>query len=71
MPAISVINSPLCILTSVKIDQTWNKTNHEQYERAKTLIRKDVCMKFYNEKKPLYLETDVSAIGLGAGPLQV
>ena len=28
-------------------------------------------MKFYNDSKPLYLETDVSEVGLGAALLQV
>ena len=27
-------------------------------------MKDDVCMKFYNETKPLYLETDASGIGL-------
>ena len=28
-------------------------------------------MKFYNDTKPLYLETDVSGVGLGAALLQL
>ena len=28
-------------------------------------------MKFYNESKPLYLETDESGVGLGAALLQM
>ena len=27
----------------------------------------DECMKFYNETKPLYQETDASGVGVGAG----
>ena len=30
-----------------------------------------VCMKFYDDTEPLYLETDVSGIGLGAALLQL
>ena len=30
-----------------------------------------MCMKFYDDTKPLYLETDVSGIGLGAALLQL
>ena len=29
---------------------------------------KDTYMKFYNGKRLQYLETDISGIGLGAGP---
>ena len=30
-----------------------------------------MCMKFYNDTKLLYLETDMSGISLGAAPLQL
>ena len=40
------------------------------YDKTKSLIKADVCMKFYNETKPLYLETDASGIGLGTTLLQ-
>ena len=40
------------------------------FNKAKSLIKADMCMKFYNTK-PLYLETDASGIGLGAALLQM
>ena len=40
------------------------------YDKAKSLIKADVCMKFYDETKPLYLESDALWIGLGATLLQ-
>ena len=30
------------------------------------LIKADMCMKFYGDSKPLYLETDASSVGHGA-----
>ena len=33
--------------------------------------QKDTCMKFYDGKQSLYIETDVSEVGLGAGLLQL
>ena len=32
--------------------------------------KKDACMKFYDDNKPLYIETDASGVGLGAALLQ-
>ena len=31
----------------------------------------NACINFYNETKPLYLQTDASGIGLGAALLQL
>ena len=30
-----------------------------------------MCMKFYDDTKPLYLETDASGVGLGSALLQM
>ena len=40
------------------------------YERVKVITKNDVCMKFYNEQGPLYIETDAFGIGQVAGLLQ-
>ena len=40
------------------------------FDRAKAIIKEDACMKFYDETKPLYIETDASGVGLGAAFLQ-
>ena len=32
------------------------------YNRAKEIVKKDACMKFYDVARPLYLETDVSGV---------
>ena len=33
-------------------------------------IKSDMCMKFYDDTKPLYLKTDASRLGLGVALLQ-
>ena len=35
------------------------------FDRTKASIKGDVCMKFNDETKPLYIETDASGVGLG------
>ena len=43
----------------------------ELYDKGKNIIKQDAYIKFDDTSKPLYLKTDVSGIGLGAGLLQV
>ena len=50
---------------------TWNASYQQLFDNAKPIIKADVCMKFYNSSKPLYLETDALGIGLGAALLQL
>ena len=61
---------PLCKLTSCKAIWTWNVSYQALFNKAKLLIKSDMCMKFYDDTKPLYLETDASGVGLGAALLQ-
>ena len=58
-------------LTSVKADLEWNKVYQDLYDKAKKIIKKDTCMKFYDASGPLYLETDASGVSLRARLLQV
>ena len=61
---------PLHKLTSNKVIWTWNASYQSLFSKAKPLIKSDMCMKFYDDTKPLYLETDASGVGLGAALLQ-
>ena len=64
-PGTAEVCEPLQKLSSSKIKWTWNALYQQLFEKAKSFIKVDVCMKFYNDTKPLYLETDASGIGLG------
>ena len=59
----------LCVwpqkLISVKADWTWNRTYQDLYDRAKKIVKKDLCIKFHDTRS-LYLDTDASCISLGA-----
>ena len=40
------------------------------FDNVKSLIKDDACMKFHIETKPLYLESNMSGIGVGTTLLQ-
>ena len=56
-----------CRLMSRKTKWSWNRTYQDLFKTAKTLTKKDVCMKWYDETGLLYLETDAPGLWLGAG----
>ena len=45
-------------------------TYQEIFDKTKSIIKEDACMKFYDEIKPLYKETDASGLGMEAALLQ-
>ena len=70
-PGTADVCDPLCKLTLSKVTWTWNSSYQSLFNRAKLLVKSDMCMKFYSgTTKPLYLETDASRVGLGAALLQ-
>ena len=56
---------PLQMLKSVKAEWMWNRKYQEIYKRAKLLVKEDTCMRYYDVRKPLYLETDASGVSMG------
>ena len=70
-PAVAEVCKPFWKLTSVKVDWAWNIRYQGQYGRAKKIIKKDVCMKFYGASGTKYLEADTAGVSLGARLLQV
>ena len=70
-PGTTDVCDPLWKLTSSKVTWTWNASYQELFDKAKSLIKVDMCMEFYKDTKLLYLETDSSQVGLGAALLQM
>ena len=69
-PSTASVCEPLQKLMSSREVWIWDASYQARYDKTKTLIKADVCMKSYNETKPLYLETDASGIVLGTALLQ-
>ena len=70
-PGTVEVCDPLQKLTLSKAAWTWNMSYQQLFMKAKSLIKVDICMKFYNDTTQLYLETDASGVGLGAALLQL
>ena len=69
-PGTADVYDPLCKMTFSKVTWTWNASYQTLFNKAKLLIKYDFCMKFYNDTKLPYLETDASGVGIGAALLQ-
>ena len=50
-----------------KAEWIQNASYQRVSDKAKLTRKEDAYLKFYDETKPLYLETDTSGVGLGAG----
>ena len=55
-PGTSEVCKLLLKLTSSKMTWTWNTSYQQLFNNAKSIIKADVCMKFYDDSKPLYLQ---------------
>ena len=68
-PSIAEVCESLRKKTDVSQDRMdWNATYQKIINKAKAII-KDVCMKFYDDTKPLCIEIDASGVVLGAAHL--
>ena len=54
-PGTSEVCEPLRKLTSSKMTWTWNASYQQLFDKAKLLIKVEMCMKFYDDTKLLYL----------------
>ena len=70
-PGMLEVCKPLRKLMSSKMTWTWNASYEQLFDKAKLLIKVEMCMKFYYDTKLLHLETDASGIGLGTALLQL
>ena len=70
-PGTAEVCDPLQKLTSSRTMWMWNASYQQLFDKAKLLVKVEVCMKFYDDTKLLYLETDVSGVSLGAALLQL
>ena len=70
-PGTTDVCDPLCKLTSSKVTWAWNASYKALFNKAKLLIKVDMCMKFCDDTKRLHLETDASGVGLGVALLQM
>ena len=70
-PGTSEACKPLRKLMPCKATWTWNTSYQQLFNKAKSLIKVEMCMKFYDDTKLLYLETDASGIGLETTLLQL
>ena len=68
-PSTADICESLRQLTSSKTEWTWNAAYQKLFDKTKSVITEDVCMKCYDETQLLYLETGASGIRLRAAPL--
>ena len=50
-------------LTSIRAEWT-RKVTYKIFNKAKSITKEGACMKFYDETKPLHIDTDVSGHGL-------
>ena len=50
---------------------TWNASYQQLFNNMKSMIKAEVCLKYYDDSKPLRLETDASRVSLGAALLQL
>ena len=70
-PVTAEVCGPLRQLTSVKTDLTWNGSYQKSFDKARAIIEEDASMKFYDEIRPVYLETDSYGVELETVLLQI
>ena len=69
-PSTANICESLQLLPLSQTELTWNASYQKLFDKEKSIIKEDACMKFYEEIQPLYPRTDASGVRLGAAVLQ-
>lgn len=63
---LSTCAGPLRKLTRDDIDWRWTKSEENEFRRIKDIVSNISSLKYYDIGKPLIIESDASAYGLGA-----
>ena len=55
----------------MKSEWSCNNVHQDLYDKARKIIKEDMCMTLYDVSRPLYLKTNASGVGIGAELLQL
>ena len=69
-PNLSEVVRPLRDLTHIKQEFLWSEQHSNAFAKAKELVSKTPCLRYFDINSPVVLQVDASEYGLGAALLQ-
>ena len=69
-PNLSEVVCPLRDLTHIKQEFLWSEQHSKAFAKAKELVSKTACLRYFDINSPVVLQVDASDYGLGAALLQ-
>ena len=69
-PNLSEVVRPLRDLTHIKQEFLWSEQHTNAFAKAKELVSKTPCLRYFDINSPVVLQVDASEYGLGAALLQ-
>lgn len=70
IPNLSTITEPLRVLLEKDTDFSWEKRQHESFQKLKDLVARAPVLKYYDVSAPVLLSVDASSFALGACIMQ-